>query len=119
VLKPSMAESKGPIAEAAVTPAPVDQVQRPGSLDDLLGPLSSRFVAAVIDALFIGFVLLPLLLLTSSEVLNGRMPLYTVGFLASFAIVLIAYHTVLEWARGVTLGKWLLQVAVVGRISNR
>jgi hypothetical protein len=36
ILKPTMAESKGPIAEAAVSPTPVDEVRRLKSIETCL-----------------------------------------------------------------------------------
>jgi len=101
-----MSESKGPIAEVAVTPTPVDQVRSLTPIEDLLAPLSARFFfAALIDGLFICFVLLPLFLLVSTDTPNGNVTRLAVTFIFSFAIVLIAYHTILEGIKGVTLGK--------------
>lgn len=112
-MKPTMSESKGPIAEVAVTPTPVDQVRSLTPIEDLLAPLSARFFAALIDSLLICFVFLPLFLLVSTDTLKGDVTLLAVTFIFSFAIVLIIYHTLLEGIKGVTLGKWLLQIAVV------
>jgi len=53
-------------------------------------------------------------LLVSTDTLNGNVSLLTVTFIFSFAIVLIIYYTLLEGIKGVTLSKWLLQIAVVG-----
>ena len=56
-------------------------------------------------------------MLVSTDTLNGNVSLLTVTFIFSFAIVsieLIIYNTLLEGIKGVTLGKWLLQIAVVG-----
>lgn len=113
-MKPTMSESKGPIAEVAVTPTPVDQFRSLTPIEDLLAPLSARFFAALIDSLLICFAFVPLFLLVSTDTLNGNVSLLTVTFIFSFAIVLIIYYTLLEGIKGVTLSKWLLQIAVVG-----
>lgn len=52
-------------------------------------------------------------MLVSADTLNGNVSLLAVTFIVSFAILLIIYHTVSEGIKGVTLGKWLLQIAVV------
>jgi uncharacterized RDD family membrane protein YckC len=44
---------------------------------------------------------------------NGITRFRAVAFVVGFAVVLIAYHTILEGIAGATLGKWLLQIAVV------
>jgi len=112
-VKPTMAESKGPIAEVGVAPTPIDQVRRPRPIKDEIAPLSSRFFATFIDILFVSFVVLPLLLLVGADILNGHVTVRALAFVLSFAVVSIGYHTALEGAKGVTLGKWLMQIAVV------
>ncbi|MGZ7134073.1 MAG: RDD family protein [Halobacteriota archaeon] len=108
-----MSESKGPIAEVAVTPTPVEEVRSLTPIENLLAPLSARFFAALIDSLLICFVFLPLFLLVTTDTLNGNFTLLAVTFIFSFAIVLIVYHIFSEGIKGATLGKWLLQIAVV------
>jgi len=72
------------------------------------------FFAALIDSLLICSIFVRLFLLVSTDTLNGNVSLLTVTFIFSFAIVLIIYYTLLEGIKGVTLSKWLLQIAVVG-----
>jgi hypothetical protein len=52
---------------------------------------------------------LPIFLLASTDVLNGRVTLLTVGFVASYTIVLIPDRIILEGIRGVSFDKWLSQ----------
>jgi uncharacterized RDD family membrane protein YckC len=63
--------------------------------------------------LLVFFVSLPLFLLVGIDTLNDNLTLPAVTFILSFAIVLIVYHAILEGVKGLTLGKWLLQIAVV------
>ncbi len=109
-----MAESKGPIAEASVSPVSVDRIRRPRSTINIIAPLSSRFLAVLIDMFLIGVVVLPLISISSGmDPLNQVASLSMLWLFAAWGIVLIAYHTVFEGIWGVTLGKWLLQIGVV------
>ncbi len=108
-----MAESKGPIAEARVTPVPIDDVRRPRTSKGILAPLSSRFLAVLIDMFLIGFVILPLPLFFNADPLKHAVSMPTLFFFVAWGLTLIVYHAALEGTWGVTLGKWLLQIAVV------
>lgn len=80
-MKPTMSELKGPMAEVAVTPTPVDQFRSLTPIEDLLAPLSARFFAALIDSLLICFAFVPLFLLVSTDTLNGNVTPLTVTFI--------------------------------------
>ncbi len=112
-MKPTMAESKGPIAEARVSPIPVDLVRRLRSPIDQIAPTVSRFVAIFIDTLLVSFVVFPLLLLLNVDPLKPVVSIQTLSFCIAWTLAIIVYHTVLEGIWGVTLGKWLLQITVV------
>ncbi len=112
-MKPTMAESKGPIAEARVSPIPVDQVRRLRSSIDQIAPILSRFIAVFIDTLLVSFVFFPLLLLLNVDPLKPVVSIPTLSFCIAWTLAIVVYHTVLEGLWGVTLGKWLLQIAVV------
>ncbi|MGZ4903311.1 MAG: RDD family protein [Halobacteriota archaeon] len=112
-MKPTMAESKGPIAEARVSPIPIDRVRRPRPSKGIIAPLSSRFLAVLIDMFLVGVVIFPLSLFFSIEPLQHAVGMPTLWFFIGWGVTLIVYHAVLEGIWGVTLGKWLLQIAVV------
>ncbi len=118
-MKPTMAESKGPIAEASVSPIPVDRIHRPHPSRGIIAPLSSRLLAVLIDMFLVGFVILPLSLFFGVDPLEGLVSLPTLLFLFTWGAVLILYHAVLEAMWGATLGKWLSQIAVVAEDLTR
>ncbi len=105
-MKPTMAESKGPIVEAQVSAIPIDRVRRPYNSKGVIAPLSSRFFAVLIDISLVGFVVIPL------SFLFGVGPLTLLPLIA-WGTILIVYHAALEGIWGVTAGKWFLQIVVV------
>ncbi len=108
-----MAESKGPIAEERVAPTPIERIRRPRPYKSIIAPISSRFLAVLIDILLVGFVIFPLSLLSSLDSLTRVLSVATLLFSIAWAVTLVIYHAILEGVWGMTLGKWLLQIAVV------
>jgi hypothetical protein len=112
-----IAESKGPIAEAAVSSTPGDKVSALGVDRRPVCP-SSRFFAAFID---------PSRWVCLSSSVFARQPaapnsnalFRAVAFIVGFAAVMIAYHTILEGVAGTSSGWWLTEKRSCERIAPK
>ncbi|MGZ4920889.1 MAG: hypothetical protein ACXV3U_01630 [Halobacteriota archaeon] len=83
-MKPTMAESKGPIAETRVTPAPIDRVRPLQPAKYIVAPLASRFLAVLIGMLLASSTLFPLSLLFDLNPLNRVIRIEVLLFLLTW-----------------------------------
>jgi len=116
LLKPSMAEKSGPIAESETMPEPLEDVKQLAPIECRFASLSSRFFACLIDMTLLGFIMVLTFLIPSfSEMRLLLGAKFTFLFVVTYLIILFLYYTSLEGVKGVTIGKWLLGIKVVNQ----
>jgi len=58
-------------------------------------------------------------LLVSPAAPNSNALFRAVAFIVGFAVIMIAYHTILEGVAGTTLSWWLTEIAVVRELAPK
>jgi uncharacterized RDD family membrane protein YckC len=114
LLKPSMAEECGPIAEAEILPEPLEDVKHLAPIERQFASISSRFFAVLIDMILIGFLMVSLFLISPFNELRRQSSTgFIILLLVTYLTLLFLYHTLSEGTKGTTVGKWLVGIKVV------